>query len=454
LPRISHSARRGAVYYFRIRIPRSLTERLRQSHFVLSLETKEQPEARRLAAHLHARTDAIFEAILAEPSSGLDQLRARFKETLARCALALGRTEHAETMPAVSGKGAIAASFGVSRAVSENGAFPGPRDWLLRATFGELFVGEFYWTTPQSYYVAKASGSISPSEGLPSPHHATSAQCRRHFTRFKKPGQTDFRREPLLAFRASQTRIRWNSKRIRKATSIAPVLSDLPNETFHIVADDLIRRRTKDRSWDVKTARQARQIYLLFARFVREVHRIELLSQLRQRHLATFTNFLQFEIHTHHGKSAHDEQRTIAELITIAQSKPHELCGLQGPTLNRHLTFLQQLLQFATSQGIVIDRDLSTKSLRVRAPKDRRDRHARAPMTTAQAEALFRAPSFTGCAAWDRPLNPELRCSIGRCIGCRCSSTTAMREGKRFAAFLSVTSSARTMCPIYVSAQT
>ena len=72
---------------------------------------------------------------------------------------------------------------------------------------------------------------------------------------------------------------------------------------------------------------------------------------LRQQHLARFINFLQFEVYTHYGKSADDETRTIAELRRIAARKAEDQRGVQPPTLNRHLTFLNQLLDYARAKA-------------------------------------------------------------------------------------------------------
>jgi hypothetical protein len=48
-----------------------------------SLGTKDQPKARRLAARLNVLAEAIFDAALADPATGLDQLKRNFREALA-----------------------------------------------------------------------------------------------------------------------------------------------------------------------------------------------------------------------------------------------------------------------------------------------------------------------------------------------------------------------------------
>jgi hypothetical protein len=60
--------------------------------------------------------------------------------------------------------------------------------------------------------------------------------------------------------------------------------------TFDAVVEILIRRRTKDQNWDIKAARQAKQIYALFARYLDEVHGVKKLSALQQKYLAAFAH--------------------------------------------------------------------------------------------------------------------------------------------------------------------
>ena len=168
----------------------------------------------------------------------------------------------------------------------------------------------------------------------------------------------------------------------------------------------LARQRDKEHAWDEKTAKQASRLYDLFQRFMAEECDIGGLAALRQPHLARFINFLQFEIYTHYGKSVADETRTIAELRTIAQRKAENERGVQPPTLNRHLTFLNQLFDYARGQGVRLDRDLSTTRLRARNTKDDRARNARPTLKKDTAARVFALPLFTGCKSWTEPFKP------------------------------------------------
>jgi hypothetical protein len=69
------------------------------------------------------------------------------------------------------------------------------------------------------------------------------------------------------------------------------------------MADLLISKRSKAERWTTKTRNQADQIFTLLTRFMLEERSITRMSQVRQKDLATFVNFLEAEIYKHHGKS-------------------------------------------------------------------------------------------------------------------------------------------------------
>ena len=121
-------------------------------------------------------------------------------------------------------------------------------------------------------------------------------------------------------------------------------------------------------------------------------------------------SFLQFEIYKHYGKSVADEQRTIAELRAVAASKKQELRGIEAPTLNRHLTFLNQLFEHARAEGLELDTNVQTARLRGRTNKDDRARNARPTLKEDAATRVFAQPPFTGCQSWQEPLleGPEI----------------------------------------------
>src|SRR5208283_5241384 len=100
--------------------------------------------------------------------------------------------------------------------------------------------------------------------------------------------------------------------------------------------------RNASADWDLKTQRQARQIYALLARLLHEkgVHEIR---EIRQAHFAELEDLLRC-VAKSYGKSPLDRDRSTTELRAIGLSKPRSERGVTAETLNRHLTFLGQLL--------------------------------------------------------------------------------------------------------------
>ena len=78
--------------------------------------------------------------------------------------------------------------------------------------------------------------------------------------------------------------------------------------------------------------------------------------------------------------------------------------GVEAPTLNRHLTFLNQLLDYARSQSARLDADLSTTRLRAWKTEDDRARNARPTLKTDAATRVFASSPFTGCRSWEELL--------------------------------------------------
>lgn len=137
--------------------------------------------------------------------------------------------------------------------------------------------------------------------------------------------------------------------------------------------------------------------------FLKQEHGVEDLSLLRQRHLADFEEFLR-NLNSNFGKGPKDKTRTIQELRAIAAASGPKVGTLPPGTLNRHLTYLGQLIRHARAVGIALSPDLSTGDLRSDQPTRGRDQR-RVPNLKA-VEMLLHEPPFVGCAAWDRPQDP------------------------------------------------
>jgi integrase len=124
------------------------------------------------------------------------------------------------------------------------------------------------------------------------------------------------------------------------------------------------------------------------------------LQYVAQPDIARFDAFLR-GLHSNFGKSPHkDRQRSIAEIVALAAIEVPKHGTLQGATRNRHLAFLNQLLDYARGAfGLPIDPALSTTPFRARKHKRGRDQRSIPPQSS--IEAFFRRPLFIGYARWD-----------------------------------------------------
>lgn len=174
------------------------------------------------------------------------------------------------------------------------------------------------------------------------------------------------------------------------------------DDRFKAMADLLARKRSKAERWSAKSKQQATQIFELLARFMKEERGVENMSAVRQKDLAALVNFLETEIYKHHGKSKNDKDRSIAEMRIIALSKPEELRGLEAGTLNRHLTFIDQLFDLAEAEGVELDPKLKITKLRAIDNTDERERDERLKLPLPKIKNLFNQPPFVNCASWNR----------------------------------------------------
>lgn len=173
----------------------------------------------------------------------------------------------------------------------------------------------------------------------------------------------------------------------------------IPLDAHPIIAfgEKLIAKNQHSQDWDTKTGRQARQIFRLFGKLLWEKKVIRL-EELEQHHFANLVELLS-EVATSYGKSPKDELRTTAELREIGAAQTPAKRGIKSGTLNRHLTFIGQLLVYLRGQGFKIDRDIDISLLR---PKTRkiRGREKRAIFDSDELAAIFNLACFTGCMGW------------------------------------------------------
>jgi integrase len=181
-----------------------------------------------------------------------------------------------------------------------------------------------------------------------------------------------------------------------------------PIADFSKFAEAIIKLNANSGRWDQKTQRQARSISNLFVKFMLQDQDIHDLNLLRQAHVGKFADFLLFEIYQNYGKSPKDERRTIAQLREEARSRDKDTkpgakskCGIAGTTVNRHLTFLGQIFDYAIARGLENLDKIDLSKLRAKSDKNKRDRDERIKLPIDRAEAIFRTPPFNNCASWD-----------------------------------------------------
>ena len=164
-----------------------------------------------------------------------------------------------------------------------------------------------------------------------------------------------------------------------------------------VFGENLIAQNDANGSWSTKTQNQARQIYRLFGKLLLEqsVIRAEVLEQ---SHFAQLVDLLA-EVATSYGKSSKDDVRTTAELRAIGAGKPPAQRGIKGETLNRHMTFLGQLLVFIKGRGVKLDRDIDLSLLRGKT-RQTRGRTKRAVFSGDELAAIFHLACFAGCLGW------------------------------------------------------
>jgi integrase len=206
------------------------------------------------------------------------------------------------------------------------------------------------------------------------------------------------------------------------AATIEPLQQSLDEHPVIAVGEQLIEEKLQDRNWDPKTCRQARHTFHLVAKVLQEAG-VASIAGLRQSHCKAFKDLLR-AVSPDYGKSSADRHRTTAELRLegqkwskrkaeklakakgnqVGEVKPEDVKpGLQGVTINRHLGFLGNLLDYVKASGGPVDRDIDLTILRVKDKKDRA-RNKTATFSAADMEAVFRLPCFVGCESWKKPM--------------------------------------------------
>ncbi|SFJ32640.1 DUF6538 domain-containing protein [Bradyrhizobium sp. cf659] len=433
-----HIFRRDAVYYWRRRAPRALANILDRPHLFLSLRTTNPVVARRMGAQL----DLILEdaAMLAE-SADLNLSRSQI-ETMLRGVVdkhltKLDRVAHAAKSSAgfdfererMADKRAfwsyaLLDAQGVAAVVRPEDrvrmAADGLSEFDIEAVQHHLMTLRFQDIVPTNQHIlgrmVDAVGArptamnIDVAQGtyFRGMKLALAEVDRRYGgSRVEDEGFVD---RMLLARSDPPKPILGPEAASHVRQSDPPATEDrsahsVPMARFSEFTEQLILQNARDALWDDKTQRQARSISNLFVKFMLQDQHVESIEALRQHHMGKFVDFLRSDIYQNYGKSPKDEGRTIAELRAIAQEHPVGERGIAGDTVNRHLTFLAQIFRHVAARGFDALAQIKLVDLRSKGKKKRaRDERAKLPLD--KAAAIFQAPPFNNCAAWDRLNEP------------------------------------------------
>jgi integrase len=127
------------------------------------------------------------------------------------------------------------------------------------------------------------------------------------------------------------------------------------------------------------------------------------LTRLKQADVAAYVDTL-LALPKSDGKSSRDASRSLKELLAAAKKLPEGQRGLEDPTINRHLTHLGNLIDFASGRGLRPAEALNLTTLRAR--KKGRDRDDRAAFTAADLTTVFDLPVWRGCRGEGARLEP------------------------------------------------
>jgi len=165
------------------------------------------------------------------------------------------------------------------------------------------------------------------------------------------------------------------------------------------LAEKLCATKLQLREWTDKTCRQMRQTANLLVKVVGH----DALTRLKQADVAAYVDTL-LALPKSYGKSFRDASRPLKELLATAEKLPEAQRGLEGPTINRHLTHLGNLIDFAAGRGLRPVEALNLTT--VRARKKGRDRDDRTAFTAADLTKVFDLPVWRGCRGEGTRLEP------------------------------------------------
>ncbi|WP_398464742.1 DUF6538 domain-containing protein [Tardiphaga sp.] len=435
----THLYRRKAVYYWRRRLPPSLAEWFHKRHIFLSLRTRLAHHARRLVVLLDAKLEEVVTAV----ENGERHITPQQLDVLLGSVV----SKHLEKLERLSAAAKSFESFDAEQAARDDrraawtyrllhaqgaSAFVRPADEVGMADAG-LSPNDIE-AVRDHLHMLRLNGLIPTrrdilanllhDNGAPA-NAANLARAQDVYFRgiYIALSQADRRyggeiveakevvdqlfRSRLIAQppNAKTAEIIPTAQPHQPAMSVMSVpepalAEDKIDDRFGAMASLLVKKRVKSKRWSEKSRKQAEQTFMLLGKFMKEECGVERMRALKQKDLAALVTFFEAEIYKHYGKSEKDNNRSIAELRMIALTKSENLRGLEAGSLNRHLTFISQLLDFAESQGVDLDPRLKINKLRAADTSEERDRDERKKLSLESVVRLFQQAPFNNCLSW------------------------------------------------------
>ena len=455
MPSIAHAYRRGATYSWRRRIPRPLTRFCKVDALIVSLGTRDPRRARFLAGQLTAHSDDLFQRAMADPDIVMTrrQLDGVFRESLLAHLEKLDRVAAAERADAnfdpddsrrcdhrMGWVFRLLASRGAAATVDDATAAKMTEQGLSSEDIAEVgttlaeMIAQGAHRMPRQRLEALLGNQDAPatSINLSLAQEVTfRAMAAAAFATERRYDGARIEDEAKLdaivlgevtaittsfappfdaaGHRSSDTLPRLVTQPADQASGMPssprllnPQVGSIEHHPVVVFGEAMIAARARDEDWDTKTQVQARQIFALFAKLLFENGLLDL-ANLRQSHLADLVGLLR-AVSPSYGKSPKDQHRTTIELRAIGAKLTPEKRGISGATLNRHLTFLGQLLTYLKAQGLPLDPSISVALLRAKTKN--RARNKRAALTNEDVGAIFQLACFTGCKSWRQPFEP------------------------------------------------
>lgn len=426
---ITHVFRRGAVYWWRRRLPRHgrahVCGERSQEYIQGSLGVRELGVARRLAAHLTAWSERLF----ADSRAGmlqqteinsllqgeLHRLRRKFSAQSA-CDRADGKRETearhdritAEALALVATRGL---KFDITPAdrqrLQSNGLSPSEVNEIHPTLAGLVEVG-LLPTSPgkiarllREQGIAATSANLAEGETV---HLRAMAIALREQADAWDNGFIDDADHLHEASIAAVREERIPAKTYASPPEVgsafdkanhptAPAPAPAPAVSLSALAEKLISEKVKHKRWDTKTASQAHQTFQLFGKSLMHDN----LASVAQSDLSNFKDLLS-EVAKSYGKSVKDKDLTALELRAKGAKLDPDKRGLGVDATNRHLNFLSQLLDAARAQGHVLDPKLDPAALRAQESVDPMAEVL--PWTPEHRRQLYAQPPFVGSKSW------------------------------------------------------